>query len=149
MHLNQIQEVLNHYKPGSFIKIGWERDISSARAKKQGITIIKKCEGIVRTGINYRNVKNATISENPEHESWFEHCNIRGLVQSKSDNSKKYLQLYPVKNNKIKQKISSNIEETNIEKLYELGYVTKSSLNKSDKLIVITLGIENIVKFGK
>lgn len=151
MQLNQIQEVLNNYKPGTFIKVCWEKDISSAKAKKQGITITKRCEGIVRTGINYKNVKNVVVSESSQdHVSWFEHCDMKGLIQSKSDNSKKYLQLYPVKGNKIKTVIAStNIYESNLEKLYELGYITKSSLTKTDELIVMNLGIENIIKFGK
>ena len=166
MQLNQIQKTLKSYKPGSFIKVCWEKDISSTKAKNLGILIIKKCEGVLRTCINYKNVKrsplykddniNNDVNSSSKKKSWFEHSQIRGVVQSKSNADKKYLQLYPVKGQKIKTQIIIEFdtkcenEKIKLENLYELGLIKKSDLVvREEEPIVMTLDINNITKFGK
>ena len=151
MELNQVQQVLENYKPGTYIKVCWEKDISSARAKKNGVTIIKKCEALVRTAIKYTHIKGVVPSTNEDYTSWFEHSDVRGMVQHKKDDSKKYLQLYPIKGKKIKTKIVATIETDNLENLYKLGLVTKASLPQEyeeDEVRVMTLSLDNITKFG-
>ena len=154
MQLSQVENVLSSYKPGTYIKVCWEKDISSSRAKKNGITIVKKCEALVRTAIKYRNIKGVVPKsyENEDYESWFEHSDVRGMVQHKKDSGKKYLQVYPIKGKKIKTKIIATVETDNLENLYQLGLITKASLPKEyeeDEIRVMTLSVDNITKFGK
>ena len=154
MELSQVQQVLENYKPGTYIKVCWEKDISSARAKKNGVTIIKKCEALVRTAIKYTHIKGIVPKsyENSEWETWFEHSDVRGMVQHKNDESKKYLQLYPINGKKIKTKIVATVETDNLENLYKLGFITKASLPQEsvdeDEVRVMTLSLDNITKFG-
>ena len=152
MELTNVQKVLANYKPGTYIKICWEKDISSARAKKSGVTIIKQCEALVRTAIKYKNIKGVVPSTNENYESWFEHSDVKGMVQHKKDSEKKYLQLYPVKGQKIKTKVIATIETDNLEDLYKLGLITKASLPQEyndEDIQVMTLSVDNITKFGK
>lgn len=162
METKNLLKKLNNYRPGTFVKVCWEKDISSANAKKNGITIMKHYEAIVRTGINYRNIKEVAINDNAnknsnnEHKSsWYKHSDIKGVVQHKEDENKKYLQVFPVKGKEIKTKIVATVDENKLEKLYELGLITKAGLNKQyskleeNEVIVKTISFDNITKFGK
>lgn len=157
MKLEALIKKLNSYKAGTFVKITWERDISSAKAKKQGISVTKECEGVVRVGINYNSLKALQGVERSEDRkpSWFEHCQDtpKGIIQSKSDNDKKYLQVFTVPGSKIKSSISMNNEcdETSctVDRLYEMGLITKAALSNGDELNTFTLNVENIKSFGK
>lgn len=147
----KIENTLKNYRPGTYIKVCWERDISSARAKKNGVTIIKQCEALVRTAIKYNNIKGVTPSSNENYEPWFKHSELRGMIQHKKDSEKKYLQLYPVKGKKIKTKIIATIETDNLNELYNLGLITKASLPQetdADEVQVMTLSIDNVTRFG-
>ena len=155
MKLEALIKKLNSYKAGTFVKITWERDISSAKAKKQGISVTKECEGVVRVGINYNSLKALQGVERSEDRkpSWFEHCQDtpKGIIQSKSDNDKKYLQVFTVPGSKIKTSISTNNNETSrtVDQLYEMGLITKAALSDKDELNTFTLNVENIKSFGK
>lgn len=155
MKLEALIKKLNSYKAGTFVKITWERDISSAKAKKQGISVTKECEGVVRVGINYNSLKALQGVERSEDRkpSWFEHCQNtpKGIIQSKSDNDKKYLQVFTVPGSKIKTSISTNNNETSstADQLYEMGLITKAALSDKDELNTFTLNVENIKSFGK
>lgn len=145
MLVEHVVEKLESYRPGTFINVAWEKDISSAKARKAGIKVTKSSHGILRTGISYRNLPGVEIvSDKP---SWFEHCG-KGLIQHKNDNSKKYLQLFTVKGNKVRSKITVNGEVMDPEVAYELGYITKADLPKTEELKVMSVSVENITKFG-
>lgn len=158
MKIEQLKERLENYKPGTFIKIAWEREIGNAKAKKAGIKITKKCEGIVRACINYNNltaIKNisaAAITE--KKESWFEHAS-KGLVRNKRDISKLYLQVFPVNTKKIKSNVHLDSADVYFEdgsvsfdELYKFGYINKSDLPNSNKIDTFTLNVDNILSFG-
>lgn len=155
MKLEALINKLNNYKAGTFVKVTWERDISSAKARKQGISVTKECEGVVRVGINYNSLKALQGVERSEDRkpSWFEHCQNapKGIIQSKSDTDKKYLQVFTVPGSKIKTSISTNNNETSCsaDQLYKLGLITKAALNNKDELNTFTLNVENIKSFGK
>ena len=155
MNIKNLVEKLNTYKPGTFISVSWEKDISSAKAKKQGTEVRKKCKGVVRLGINYNNIKSIIDSlptfddKEFKKESWFTHCeDNRCLVKSKKDEEKKYLQIFTVPGCKIKSSIEVNGEKQSADNLYEQGLITKSSLPNSEQLVTMTLSIDNIVKIG-
>lgn len=152
MKLEALINKLNNYKAGTFVKVTWERDVSSAKAKKQGISITKECVGLVRVGINYNALKALQGVERSEDRkpSWFEHCEeSKGLIQSKNDSSKKYLQVFTVPGSKIKSTMITNgqVEAANV--LYDMGLITKAALSNNEELHTFTLNVENIKSFGK
>ena len=158
MTIEAINEKLDSYKVGTFVNVVWEKDISSAKAKKQGIQVMKRCEGVVRAGITYANIglvkELMAMKSEEENESkkpsWFEHIG-RGLVQHKSNPEKKYMQLFFVNNSKIKSIVSIGGVEKSPMELYEMGLITKADMPKEhdEPLITMTLSLDNIVSFGK
>lgn len=159
MELSLLQNKLNGYKKGTFVKVVWEKEISSAKAKKSNVKVMKRCEGIVRAGVTYANIGlvKEILANKAQNEitdsrpSWFEHIG-NGIVQHKTNTEKKYLQLFFVNNKKIKSKISvEGVDTTNANELYELGLITKADLPKQndEPLVTMTISVENIVSFGK
>ena len=147
MKVEEILKKLENYKSGTFAHIEWEKDISSAKAKKQGIKILKKSSGIIRTEINYENLKSVQNIEMGNKESWFEHY-TKGILQSKKDSSKKYLQAFPIPNKNISVNIFVNgMEEENIQSLYEKGLINKDALTNVSVLNTIIVGVKNIKNF--
>ena len=154
MKLEALLQKLESYKPGTFVKIKWSKDVSSAKAKKQNISVIKECEGIVRVGINYSSLKAIQDMERSEDRkpSWFEHCQNgpKGIIQSKSDPCKKYLQVFTVPGSKIKSNmVTENNNHADGYELYDMGLITKAALSNSEEIHSFTLSIENIKSFGK
>ena len=149
MKLIDLENKLQNYKAGTFIKAAWEKNIESAKAKKLGLTIIKQSYGVVRTNISYRNIAKiksditATESKKPV---WFEHYS-RSIIQNKNDTDKKYIQLFPVSKNKIKSVYLIDGEVADPNTLYELGYITKSNLEHND-IITVAVALENLTSFG-
>ena len=151
MELNVMLKKLESYKPGTFVKIGWEREISSAKAKKLGLNIMKKSEGIFRVDIAYDNLKAMQgVERNAGYESWFKHSSLHNaILENKKDESKKYLQVFTGANTKVKTQTLIAGEQKDIFNLYEEGLVTKSALPNSNEVpLTFTLSLDNIVTFG-
>lgn len=167
MELSALLNKLESYKPGTFIRIVWRKNIENAKARKENISIVKESTAIVRLDCKYSNLnavirrKTATQPEDiewqeeeaaPKRPVWFEYSGIRrGIVQSKSDPNKKYLQVFPAVGKQIKTCITMrNVEYTKAQ-LFELGYINKSEMAPSDAeaLDVFTLSIDNIVSIGE
>ena len=152
MKVEAMKRALESYKAGTFVNLEWEREVTSAKAKKQGVVVYKHSKGLVRTDVNYRNL--ASVKDRPVvegKESWFEHIG-NGLLQSKKDDSKKYLQAFPVRGKKIKSTLTV-VDETGVyqataEELYEKGYVNKDVLPVSQQLDTFIVSVENIIAFG-
>lgn len=146
MEIKKLQERLSGYKAGTFIKIKWQKDISSAKALKDNIHIIKECEGLVRLGISYKNLKAVRdkISNTHKKASWFkpsDYC----TVEHKEDSSKKYIQVFTVPTKKIHSTIKS---DKSLSELIELGQVSKSALNKSEEINTFLVSLDNLVALG-
>lgn len=157
MKLENLLNRLDSYKAGTFVKVIWSSDVSSAKAKKSGVEVTKNCEGLVRVGINYSNLKAvqeqlALRDENePKKESWYTHSEVnRCLVESKKDTEKKYLQVFTIPGKKIKSYMTVGHSKFKVsaDKLYELGLITKSALPNNDEMHVFTLAIDKIKSFG-
>ena len=151
MKLENLMEKLNSYRPGTFVKISWERDVSSAKAKKAGVSVIKKSEGVFRVDIQYENL--AQVKEREEkveiRDSWFKHSDIHyAILENKKDESKKYLQVFTGANTKVKTSMMVDGEVKNSQALYEEGMITKAALPSGEPQLVFTLGIDNIISFG-
>lgn len=150
MKLEMMLKKLESYKPGTFVKIAWEREVSSAKAKKAGIKVIKKSEGIFRVDIAYDNLQAVKgMERNTEYESWFKHSEIhKAILESKKDESKKYLQVFTGANQKVKTEMVVGEEVRKPEDLYEEGLITKAALPSGEPTLTFTLGLDNITVFG-
>ena len=150
MKIETLLEKLESYKAGSFVNLSWEREVSSAKAKKAGIRISKKSAGLIRTDINYDALAAVQGLDRGDKESWFEHYR-KGILQSKKDPSKKYLQAFPVPGKKIASKMvvqtESDVYECPAEELYEKGLITKAALSDKSGLDTFIIGVENITAF--
>ena len=154
MLLKDLEQKLTNYKSGTFVNIEWERSIESAKAKKLNHSIVKHSKGVIRTEVNYQNLEKVLNQLNDNNssekkESWFEHY-TKGILQSKKNPEKKYLQAFPVPGKKINTYYSLNGEIVNPFDLYEQGLITKASLpnSTSEELLTFTLSVDNIISFG-
>ena len=151
MKLDAVLKKLESYKAGTFIKIGWEREIGSAKAKKLGLSVVKRSEGVFRIDIAYDNLKAMQgVERNTEYESWFKHSSLHNaILESKKDESKKYLQVFTGANTKVKTQTIIAGEQKDIFSLYEDGLVTKAALpNNNEAPLTFTLSLDNIITFG-
>ena len=150
MKLDAVLKKLESYKAGTFVKIGWEREIGSAKAKKLGLSVVKKSEGVFRVDIAYDNLKAVQgVERNADYESWFKHSSLHSaILESKKDESKKYLQVFTGANTKVKTQTFIGEEQKDIYNLYEEGLVTKAALPNKDVSLTFTLNLDNIVTFG-
>jgi len=152
MKVSDLLEKLKYYKPGTFVSIEWERDISSAKAKKEGVRVFKYSSGVFRVDVDYKNLSKVQAASNtePTKETWFTHSDLHdAIVESKKDPEKKYLQVFLGANNKIKSEMKLGDRIENPDELYSKRYINKSSMPSKDEILTFTLGIENIVRFGK
>ena len=148
MTKEQILKALKTYHKGSFIKIQWETDITSASAKKQGYSVIKACESIVRLGVDYRHTRPAMQKQNTTHqESWFKHCEDSILMVNKKDCEKLYLQCFSLKQGLTKIKYKVNGKEVSKEQVLEFAIPSKMQPTNQDNKTFI-LSISNIKSLG-
>lgn len=148
--LSEMLNKLDNYKSGTFVKAGWRRNVASAKARKQNISVEKASSGLIRTEINYENLErilNSVGRPEERKESWFEHYN-KGIIQSKKNPEKKYLQAFPVPGKKIKSEILVNGIAMDPNKAYEQGYITKAALPTTDELLTFTISLDNLEYFG-
>ena len=154
MLLRDLEKKLDSYKSGTFVSAEWARNIESAKAKKLGYQVVKHSKGLIRTEINYSNLEKvlnqSNIVSEDKKESWFEHYN-KGILQSKKNPEKKYLQAFPIPGRKIKAEYLLNGKPVNPSELYEQGLITKASLPNSDdgeELLTFSVSIDNLISFG-
>ena len=152
MKVSDLLEKLKDYKPGTFVNIEWEREIASAKAKKEGVRVFKHSSGVFRVDVDYKNLSKVQTSSNtePTKEAWFTHSGLHdAIVESKRDPEKKYLQVFLGANNKVKSEMKLGDKVETPDELYFKGYINKSSMQSKNEILTFTLGIENIVRFGK
>ena len=158
MKVEKLLSILDSYKAGTIVRLVWERDVSSAKAKKQNIRIVKKSSGLIRTDINYSAL--ASIQEKKsdkeevveKKESWFQHYR-KGLLEHKSNPEKKYLQAFPMNGNAIKSTFivideNNSNKESIGEDLYEAGLITKAALGDKTGTETFIVSVDNIISFG-
>ena len=157
MKVEKLLEILDIYKAGTIVRIVWERDVSSAKAKKQTIQVIKHSTGLIRTDIDYHNLAAVQEKEtsNPDaekRESWFQHYR-KGLLEHKKQPEKKYLQAFPMNGNAIKNVFTityddGKVEEKSGDDLYEAGLITKAALGDKTGTETFIVSVDNIISFG-
>ena len=158
MKVENLLKILDVYKAGTIVRLIWERDVSSAKAKKQNIQILKRSSGLIRTDVDYNSlaaVKEKAVdgSDNSvKKESWFDHYR-KGLLQSKKDPERKYLQAFPMNGNAIKTVFTvtyddGKVEEKSGDDLYEAGLITKAALGDKTGTETFIVSVDNIISFG-
>lgn len=152
MLLKELETKLDNYKSGTFVSAEWARNIESAKAKKLGHNVVKRSHGLIRTEINYQNLER--VLNQPTHagekkESWFEHY-TKGILQSKKNPEKKYLQAFPIPGKKISAEYLLDGKPVDAFQLYEQGLITKANLPSTDdiELLTFSLSIDNLISFG-
>lgn len=151
MLLKELEKKLDSYKSGTFVSAEWARNIESAKAKKLGHNIVKRSHGLIRTEINYQNLEKvlSQSSTGEKKESWFEHY-TKGILQSKKNPEKKYLQAFPIPGKKISAEYLLDGKPVDAFQLYEQGLITKANLPTADdiELLTFSLSIDNLISFG-
>ena len=56
---------------------------------------------------------------------------------------------YTGANNKVKSEMKLGDKVESPDELYSKGYINKSSMPSKEEILTFTLGVENIVRFGK
>lgn len=157
MTFESVLTKLSNYNNGSFIRCGWQSDLSNARARKEGVVVTKQSEATVRLGIKYSNIKAVKLARatNPESEEkprkiWFRHLeDVPAIIEHLEHTEKKYLCMYPIsKGGNPKVKYFLNGEEVTKEFLMNSGYVNASEWNKNETNI-FSIPLENIRFIGK
>lgn len=159
MKIEKIKEILEGKNKGTFVSVGWQSDITSARAKKNGVTVIKQTDTLVRWGVQYDHLA-SVVKAKEERESsgepvrqitpWYKHMEgATYLLQKLSDESKTYLQLFPVRRQRAKTKYFINGAEATKQQVIESGYVNASEFNKQTECLVMSIPTENIRYIGK
>ena len=97
MKIEKIVEAVKHNHPGSFFRIAYSTELPiKASFKKQGYQIIKHVTQTVRTGCNYKNIKDAPISVTPGKVSSNYEWILRNSINYNHSTNKFYLNVYPI-----------------------------------------------------
>ena len=138
MNITSVIEAIKNYRKGTFVKVGWKSDLVNASAKKQGITVEKYSEAIVRLGINYSNIKKVQLKRAEQEASgieikpaviWFKHStDIPCLIEHLKDENKKYLQIFTGPKTKTKVKYFINGQEVTKKQIEDSGYALASKI---------------------
>lgn len=154
MLLNEIIETLKGKQKGTFIRIGIQKQIESATAKKQGVSVTKQTDMTVRWGIKYANTKKAKQAEaqrvaagveKKERAAWCRHLEeFPAIVENLSDAQKKYLQLFPInKRGNQEVKYFINGKPATKTEVQASGYVNKGEWTQNE-CAMMTVPIENV-----
>ena len=156
MTRNDIQQILKNmnYRNGSYIKIGFHKNVATKRGQALGLNINKITEATIRLGINYKNTKFSKDRSTNQGSAtsnrgiWYQHTSCRYIVAHK-ETGKEYLQVF-TSPNKAKTYYTLDGVQISDEKYNEyvaLGLAHKQS--KSEDVCVMTIPIENIGRLGR
>jgi hypothetical protein len=158
MKLQDVIQKVENQKKGSFMAIQWQTEVGNARAKKDGVTIIKKTQTVVRCRVNYKNTQRYLESKSESEPSettrapWNKELDSdrKWIRQNLKDSSKLYLSVIPVKS-KIVTKTNYYVNNVQVTKqeLLDAQWVAPSSVDSKDLPVVMTVGLDNIIKIGK
>ena len=156
MKINEITKVMENKKKGTFLSIGWQREIASSKAKKEGISVIKTTDTIVRWGLkSYKNTRRYLAqeavkealgqqTEQKEYKPWSKQITPY-LLQHLSNPEKLYLLVYPVvRKNIAKVHYYINGVEATKQEVIDSGYCNASEFTKDELPLVMNPSIENI-----
>ena len=152
MNTTMIINKLATKRNGQFFKISYASDLPlTAKAKRDGVTVVKFTHATVRKGINYKNLKSVRAKHendpayfaNPIQLPWGEwNPQHKGLLIEHKNQT--YVRLY-TSPNKSKSTYFLNGKAISLEDLKNVGVVQNSYWNKSDSPVdCLTLKAANI-----
>lgn len=157
MTKNDIQQILKNmnYKNGSYIKIGFVKEMTTVKGNKLGHKIYKYTEMTVRLGVNYKNTKYAQAKAQAvtpgiiQKAPWYKHTSCKYIVEHK-DNGKEYLQVFASPN---KATVAYTIDGVAItrdqyDEYVGMGLAHKISQNNED-VCVMTIPLDSIGRLGR
>ena len=150
MKKEQVKQIVETTKKGTFVRIEYEKEIECTNGKD---VILKRTIAVVRMGISYSNLKsvksqietsNKKVGGLPwgEWEQGFENYIIN---HTKNGNHREYLRVYTTNNHKPKSTYTINGKSITIDELREKELI-KESKSKPSPLFVIPL--EQIIAIG-
>lgn len=100
MIIDNLKQVLENIRPGSFFRIKYEVDVPlKAEYRNKGYKIIKTVSTTSRTGVRYMKINGVTPTEKksdkPSNWSWEK----KNYISYNSNTGKYYLNLYPIATN--------------------------------------------------
>lgn len=159
MELNNIINKLNKQHKGTFVHVGWKSNIESAKARKQGVEVVKETNAVVRWGIRYDNLKRVKalkaekMLSGEQHKAvtpWYKHMENNSYIIQHLSKPATYLQLYTVNNKKnIKSKYYINGVEATKQQVIDSGYVNASEWSPKQECLIMNIPTENILYIGK
>ena len=156
MTRNEIQQILTNmnYRNGSYIKIGFIKDMTTVKGNKLGHKGYKWTEMTVRLGVNYKNTKFAKArmqvnsTESTQKTIWYKHTDCKYIVEHK-DTGNEYLQVFTSPN---KTKVQYSIDGHPMTRLQYDEYVNMKIAHKinqnNNEVCVMTIPLENIKQLG-
>ena len=158
MELQKIEQELQNRQKGTFINVQWETNIESAKAKKQGVVVIKRVDTVTRWGIKYDHIKKVKElkaqqeqEEKKEYKPWYKHLEKNPcFIQHLADENRVYLQLFTTnKSNTTKVKYYINGVEKSKQEVIESGYVNGSEWAPKSEHVIMNIPTENIRHIGR
>lgn len=151
----QVLTALQGKQKGSFIRIGWEKEIASAKARAKGNSVIKRVESSVRWGVAYKNIAavikkreaNATSGgvSAPCVPQWWE-WKVKNVIKMHSTKGSQYFSCAVLpKNNYTRVTYLLNGEAVSREFIQSSGLVNASEWNKTEDLTVFDVALNNLV----
>lgn len=161
MNINYANIKVQNIKAGQFFKMSYVTTVeTSAKAKKEGVTVLKRTIGTFRLGINYKNTKKAIAyaaekGKDINEESklpwgqWKDDSKRIIVHTNKAGQYNEYLRVYDTPN-KPKIQYYINNRPVSKEELMKSGYVRASYFNPS-KIYTgcSTINLTNIEWIGK
>lgn len=152
MEIINIKEALKNYRKGSFCRMGWTTDISTAKARKMGYTVQKVTHTVGRLGVNYNNVKavvlKKSISEPQKaYTPWYQQTEEPYLVQSIKEPNKKYLKVFTAK--AVKPKVTYLLNGQVVSKEYLLEQELCKKPSSQEELVMMTIPVQNLNYIGQ
>jgi hypothetical protein len=130
-------------RKGQFISAKWQSQVKTAAAHKH-LEVVKISHAVVRTGIDYANLR-----QNEDHETgelpWGEWSNAPWIIEHRGEH---YLRLYIAEDASVNSSYLMNGEPTTRETVQEL--LTPSSRNrpKSGPTLTFTVKWANLLDIG-
>ena len=157
MTRNDIQQILKNmnYRNGSYIKIGFGKEMTTKKGQALGHKIYKWTETTIRLGVNYKNTKYAKARAQAvtpgatQKTPWYKHTDCKYIVEHK-DNGKEYLQVFASPNKAMVVYTIDGVVMTRAQydEYVRMGVAHKISQSNED-VCVMTIPVENIGRLGR
>ena len=151
MKTEAIIKKISEIPAGRFFRVRYISKVKvNAEYEKQGITIFKIVDTTTRTGVKYKNIASAKLSEypidyTPKKTNW--EWVVKDRIKHNTKTGKDYLVIAPISkgsNTKVEYVLTDN-EGSAIRLKEEIQDMVVPSYWKDEKPVVMTVTLENIL----